>query len=503
MIDCSVNGTPRGRAPYPQLDGRLPTSQPRRPLRQGRRPGRRPGRCAGPAPARPTACAPPSDADAATGERAAALARELVKQLGQHARRRDEDRPGALDRRLHRDPASRSARSSRQTLAALRDDVPPLPFKKVEKLLEERARRPGRRPLRRLRGGGVRRRLDRPGPPRGDARRRRRSRSRSSTRASPRRSRPTCATSRLLLPLVKRLAPGLDVKALSAELRERIAEELDYEIEAQNHRAMARAWRGHPFVLVPTVDTEALEPPRARHRAAATAAASRRSRSSTTPSATASPRSSSASSSGRCSATRPRVRRPASRQLPAARRRPRRLPRLRADARSSTASTSRASRRSRAPWSPSDADAVHAGMAALGYLPDPDDFDPERAARARCGRRRVVLRSPAARRLTPAVRQRPASSAAASPRSEYFERHAAHDAPAAGAADPPHGGPGVLDARRAAGRAPTGTSWRRSSSPTSRRLSNIWTNATDRAAAPRPPHAARSRGCVGELALRL
>ena len=47
----------------------------------------------------------------------------------------------------------------------------------------------------------------------------------------------------------------MDVRALAGELRERIAEELDYEIEAQNHRAVARAWRGHPFVHVPPVDT--------------------------------------------------------------------------------------------------------------------------------------------------------------------------------------------------------------------------------------------------------
>jgi predicted unusual protein kinase regulating ubiquinone biosynthesis (AarF/ABC1/UbiB family) len=60
----------------------------------------------------------------------------------------------------------------------------------------------------------------------------------------------------LLLPIVKRLAPGMDVRALAAELRERIGEELDYEIEAQNHRAVARAWRGHPLVHVPAVDTK-------------------------------------------------------------------------------------------------------------------------------------------------------------------------------------------------------------------------------------------------------
>jgi predicted unusual protein kinase regulating ubiquinone biosynthesis (AarF/ABC1/UbiB family) len=60
----------------------------------------------------------------------------------------------------------------------------------------------------------------------------------------------------LLLPLVKRLAPGLDAKALATELRERISEELDYELEAQNQRRIERIVRGHPFVRVPRVDTD-------------------------------------------------------------------------------------------------------------------------------------------------------------------------------------------------------------------------------------------------------
>jgi predicted unusual protein kinase regulating ubiquinone biosynthesis (AarF/ABC1/UbiB family) len=59
----------------------------------------------------------------------------------------------------------------------------------------------------------------------------------------------------VLAPLLKRLAPGLDVKAIMGELRERIGDELDYEIEAQNQRRVARAFRGHPFILVPGVDT--------------------------------------------------------------------------------------------------------------------------------------------------------------------------------------------------------------------------------------------------------
>jgi predicted unusual protein kinase regulating ubiquinone biosynthesis (AarF/ABC1/UbiB family) len=59
----------------------------------------------------------------------------------------------------------------------------------------------------------------------------------------------------MLLPLVTRLAPGLDAKALAAEMRERIGEELDYELEAQNQRRVGRLLRGHPFVRVPRVDT--------------------------------------------------------------------------------------------------------------------------------------------------------------------------------------------------------------------------------------------------------
>jgi len=60
---------------------------------------------------------------------------------------------------------------------------------------------------------------------------------------------------RLLYPMLGRLAPGLDVSALGRELRERIGEELDYELEAQNQRRVQRAFRGHPFIRVPRVDT--------------------------------------------------------------------------------------------------------------------------------------------------------------------------------------------------------------------------------------------------------
>jgi predicted unusual protein kinase regulating ubiquinone biosynthesis (AarF/ABC1/UbiB family) len=59
----------------------------------------------------------------------------------------------------------------------------------------------------------------------------------------------------LILRLLKRLAPGLDVRALSDEVRKRINEELDYELEAQNQRALARIFRGHPFIVVSDVVT--------------------------------------------------------------------------------------------------------------------------------------------------------------------------------------------------------------------------------------------------------
>src|SRR3954451_20163596 len=63
------------------------------------------------------------------------------------------------------------------------------------------------------------------------------------------------SNARLILRLAKALAPGLDAKAVAAELKERVLEELDYEYEAQNQRAFSRAYRGHPFIYVPDVLT--------------------------------------------------------------------------------------------------------------------------------------------------------------------------------------------------------------------------------------------------------
>jgi len=60
---------------------------------------------------------------------------------------------------------------------------------------------------------------------------------------------------RLGLKLLNVIAPGIDTAAIADEIRERISEELDYELEAANHRAMARVYRGHPFIVVPDVVT--------------------------------------------------------------------------------------------------------------------------------------------------------------------------------------------------------------------------------------------------------
>ena len=45
------------------------------------------------------------------------------------------------------------------------------------------------------------------------------------------------------------------MKAVTEEIRLRIDEELDYELEAQNQRSLARIFRGHPFIVVPDVVT--------------------------------------------------------------------------------------------------------------------------------------------------------------------------------------------------------------------------------------------------------
>ncbi|HEY1689152.1 MAG TPA: AarF/ABC1/UbiB kinase family protein [Solirubrobacteraceae bacterium] len=60
----------------------------------------------------------------------------------------------------------------------------------------------------------------------------------------------------MIMRLLKRMTPQLDVKAIAAEVRGRIVEELDYELEAQNQRSLARIYAGHPFIVVPDVITD-------------------------------------------------------------------------------------------------------------------------------------------------------------------------------------------------------------------------------------------------------
>jgi predicted unusual protein kinase regulating ubiquinone biosynthesis (AarF/ABC1/UbiB family) len=51
------------------------------------------------------------------------------------------------------------------------------------------------------------------------------------------------------------LMPGLDVKPLLAELRDRVVEELDYRLEATSQQAFAEAFDGDPDIMVPKVIT--------------------------------------------------------------------------------------------------------------------------------------------------------------------------------------------------------------------------------------------------------
>ncbi|MCI4062531.1 AarF/ABC1/UbiB kinase family protein [Micromonospora sp. R77] len=53
--------------------------------------------------------------------------------------------------------------------------------------------------------------------------------------------------------MFRAIQPGLDVKPLLVELRERITEELDYELEAESQRAFAAAYADDPEIFIPEV----------------------------------------------------------------------------------------------------------------------------------------------------------------------------------------------------------------------------------------------------------
>lgn len=60
-------------------------------------------------------------------------------------------------------------------------------------------------------------------------------------------------TMRRLTNVLKQLAPGADVQGVVDELIERTEMELDYRLEADNQRAFAKAYEGHPHFVIPHV----------------------------------------------------------------------------------------------------------------------------------------------------------------------------------------------------------------------------------------------------------
>lgn len=57
----------------------------------------------------------------------------------------------------------------------------------------------------------------------------------------------------MLTTMGKMIMPGRDMAPFIDELRERVIEEIDYEIEAANQQTFVDAYRDHPFVVIPAV----------------------------------------------------------------------------------------------------------------------------------------------------------------------------------------------------------------------------------------------------------
>ena len=196
----------------------------------------------------------PERAAAARSERTGALVNQLVDQLGQM--RGAAMKVGQMISMVEFDGmADEEQEELQRKLAALRDDVPPVPFAQLEKLMRQELGGPlenvfaefDRHAFAAASIGQVHRattvggdevvvKIQYPGVAEAVE--------------------TDLRNAMMLLPLVKRLAPGIDAKALAEEMRERIGEELDYELEAQNQRRIERMMRGHPFLSVPRVYTD-------------------------------------------------------------------------------------------------------------------------------------------------------------------------------------------------------------------------------------------------------
>ncbi|MBV8997698.1 MAG: AarF/ABC1/UbiB kinase family protein [Solirubrobacterales bacterium] len=196
----------------------------------------------------------PERAAAAEKERTAALVNELVEQLGRM--RGAAMKVGQVISMVEFDGLAPEQQDELQRkLATLRDGIPPIPFPRLEKLLRKELGAPLRdvfsdfderafaaasigqvHRARTVDGDEVVVKVQYPGVAEAVE--------------------TDLRNAMLLVPLVKRLAPGLDAKALAAEMRERIAEELDYELEAHTQRRIERLTRGHPFISVPRVHTD-------------------------------------------------------------------------------------------------------------------------------------------------------------------------------------------------------------------------------------------------------
>ncbi|MGO9820559.1 MAG: ABC1 kinase family protein [Solirubrobacteraceae bacterium] len=196
----------------------------------------------------------PERAAAAENERTAALVNELVEQLGRM--RGAAMKVGQMISMVEFDGLDEDQQDElRGKLATLRDGIPPVAFSSLEKLMREELGAPlgtvfsdfDERAFAAASIGQVHRattvagddvvvKVQYPGVAEAVE--------------------TDLRNAMLLLPLVKRLAPGLDARAMAVEMRERIGEELDYELEAQNQRRIERMMRGHPFISVPHVYTD-------------------------------------------------------------------------------------------------------------------------------------------------------------------------------------------------------------------------------------------------------